>query len=56
MCVLTSSARRVRLSSSSTVRVTALMVMVHPTRRSGAGEDRLFRVLRPSAVESQEVV
>ena len=25
------------------------MVMVHPTRRSGAGEDRLFRVLRPSA-------
>ena len=49
MCVLTSSARRVRLSSSSTVRVTALMVMVHPTRRSGAGEDRLFRVLRPSA-------
>ena len=25
------------------------MVMVHPSRRSGAGEDRLFRVLRPSA-------
>ena len=25
------------------------MVMVHPTRRSGAGEDRFSRVLRPGA-------
>ena len=36
-------------ASFFSVRVTALMAMVHPTRQSGASDDRLFRVLRPDA-------